>query len=250
MKKLIPVALFTAIMTTSVFAGTIQTNEKVVPVTVNDEAFTGSYPAYLVNGTTLISSQDLTAITGSDARYGAQPFAAKNDAGETVVFYPLRQVVEGANGTVEWDESTMSCDITTTETSEELAEGVTLSESVLSTNGKIPVNIDGTNTYLTIESVAPVVTVEGDEDFSLKVNEVLLADQVYAFETLQNADKTTTKEVFKNELSIDTNYEVVSSEDGQVVIVLESVITENGDMSTTKTTINIDFNTKSVKVVK
>ncbi len=250
MKKLIPTLLFSTLMTTAVFAGTIQTDANTVPLTVNDQDFNGEYPAYLVDGTTLISDQDLTTIIGTTERFDTQAFVAKNDAGAKVVFYPLRAVIENSNGVVEWNADDMSCDITTGTTETSVIDGVTLSESILSTNGKIPVNIDGTNTYLTINSVAPVVAIDNDEEFALKANEMLMANQVKAFELLQSADKTTTKEVFTNELTIDSNYEILSNENGQVSIIIETVITNNDKMSKTETTVNIDFNTKSVKVTK
>ncbi len=249
MKKFIPLTILALSMSSTIFAGTIDTNAKIIPLTVNSQTFTGEYNAYLLDGTTFVSDEDLTTITGTDERFDSDKYLMADSEGQTIPFYPLRTVIENSDGTVEWDSENFACDIYT-QSEIYVIDGVNISDSILTTNGKLPVNIDGVNTYLTIESTAPVVTIEGNDSFATEVNEFLLRNQVTAYEVLQNSDKTVTKEVFTNNLTITNDYEILSSENGQVSIMLTSLVQENDNNYGTKTIINIDFNNETIKVTK
>lgn len=229
-------------------------DNKVIPIKVNGVDYVGSYPAYLVDGTTYVSKPDLDSITGNTNFISTEVIAVDYGNNELNAFFPLRAEVEASNGVVNWDADNFSVEILNSYEAPLSADGVTISSTMFKTDGAVPVSIDGENTYLTINSIAPVVTVADDATFSAEVNELLSATQNYAISVFENADKTVTKEAFNNNTTIETNYSILSDEDGKTVIELTSKVIKNGsetvDAGAVKTTVNIDFSNKTVKSVR
>ncbi len=236
-------------MSTSVFADTINTTAKKVPFTVNDKVYDGEYDCYLVDGTTYISAEDLEDIFGDYQKELSQAYVMNETDGDKIIFFPLRSTVTANNGSVEWDSTTNSCNILVSKSDLYNNDDAVLTQEVYDLP-KTPVNIDGTNTYLTIHSVAPKITIEEELLFTDKVNELLLAPQKNAISVYENASKKTTREAFTNNLIINNYYEVVSSDEDTAVINLITKVDKNGIVTQTTTTVNIDFENETVKSVK
>ncbi len=253
MKKLIiSLALSICTMTalsTSIFANTIKTPEKTVPFTVNDTNFKTEYNCYLIDDTTFISEIDLDKILGSYQKDDSASYTINDSKGNPILFYPLRTTITENQGFVEWNNSTKSCNILVSKNQIFNVQNTTLTSEVYNID-KTPVNIDGTNTYLTIHSVAPVITIAENPDFAQKVNDVLIVPHTNAIAVYDNANKRTTREAFTHNVVINNYYEIVSSNNNQVVINLNTKVDKDNTITTATTTINIDFEKQSVKVLK